>query len=400
MRGRLVNPRILVLYSSPGALDRLRLDREHRRIDQAIQQTGSSPAEVLRRHAVTVLDVTRELRGHRYEIVHFSGHGSSDGLYVDCPEGDAADLLTAAKLARIVADTQPNLAAIVLMSCYSAELHHHFASSAPYIVSVYGEADDDAAIEFVGLFYEEYLRSRSVIGAFTLAQNHVDDKLTIALFKKRQPQDDPHLLAIYPSRHRDPIFVDLSKAEPSIRRLEIPREKFLQTLSRKVRLHRWLFEGERERVVIPVGPYFAIFSWTNAYDLVFCHQVIRLRSQLAPDVHHVLADIIVSYNDLCLLEYRRLLRPVDDATCSVLKIGINMLHRVFDRFFKEVENFQHLADMAPEFMQQIRATCWANLRKADEKFLERDYRAAVIFAETALSSFHDTVDELLAAVGD
>ena len=395
-----MNPKVLILYSSPGTLDRLRLDREHKRIDQALKQTGHSSSQVLRRHAVTVLDVTRELSGHRYEVVHFSGHGSSDGLYVENTGGDAADLLGAAKLAKIVRETQPSLAAIVLMSCYSSDLLHHFAECAPYIVSVYGQADDDSAIEFVGIFYEEYLRSHSIVGAFNLAQNFVDEKLNVSLFRKRPLLNAPHLLAIYPSRHRDPIFVDLSTAEQSIQHLGVPREKFLQTLSRKIRLHRWLFEGERESVVIPVGQYFAVFSWTNAYDLIYCHKIIKPQSQLSPRFHEVLADIIVSYNDLYLLEYRRLSSAVDDSTCPVLKKGIDTLHRVFDRFFKQEENFMVLAGVESEFMQQIRATCWANLRKADEKFLEREFASAVIFAETALSSFHDTVDELLARVGD
>jgi hypothetical protein len=390
-----MNPKVLILYSSPSTLDRLRLDREHKRIDQALKQIGHSSSEVLRRHAVTVLDVTRELSGQRFEVLHFSGHGSSDGLYVESASGNAAELLDAAKLARIVRETQPNLAAIVLMSCYSSDLLYHFTICAPYIVSVYGQADDDAAIEFVGIFYEEYLRSRSVVGAFNLAQNFVDENLSVSLYRKQPLLDAPHLLAIYPSRHRDPIFVDLSAAEQSI-----PRAKFLQTLSRKIRLHRWLFEGEREAVVIPVGQYFAVFSWTNAYDLIACHKVIKPQSQLSPRFHEVLADIIVSYNDLYLLEYRRLSSAVDDSTSQVLKKGIDTLHRVFDRFFKQEENFIILAEVEPEFMRQIRAMCWANLRKADEKFLDREFSSAVIFAETALSSFHDTVDELLAKVSD
>lgn len=399
-----MNSKILILYSNPATTDHLRLDREHKRIDQALKETGSSPFEVLRRHAVTVLDVTRELCGYRYEVVHFSGHGSSDGLYVDSAEGESADLLSAAKLARIIKETQPSLAAIVLMTCYSADLLHHFSACAPYIVSVCGSADDNAVIEFVGLFYEEYFRSRSVVSAFNLARNYVDEKLDVSLYRKRPLDCDPHVIAIYPaiypSRHRDPIFVDLSAAEQSIQRLGLSRDKFLQTLSRKMRIHRWLFEGERESIVIPVGQYFGIFSWTNAYDLIHCHAIVKLKSQLSSHFHEVLAQIIVEYNELHLLEYRRLPGAVDESTCSILKKGIDKLHGLFDRFFKQEENYSALASVEPEFMAQIRATCWANLRKADEKFLERDFRSAVIAAEIALSSFHDTVDELLAKVSD
>ena len=399
-----MSARILILYSNPANTERLRLDQEHRRMDQALSQTGSSPFEVLRRHAVTVLDVTRELSSQRYEVIHFSGHGSSDGLYVDNAGGETADLLSAAKLARMVKETQPSLAAIVLMTCFSAELLHHFAPCAPYIVSVCGPADDSAAVEFVGLFYEEYFRSRSVVSAFNLAQNLVDERLNASLFRKRPLGNDTHVItidpAVYPSRHHDPIFVDLSAAEQSIQRLDVPRDKFLQILSRKMRIHRWLFEGERERVVIPVGQYFAVFSWTNAYDLINCHSIVKLKSQLSPRFHELLAQIIVEYNGLHLLEYRRLPNAVDQSTSTILKRGIDKLHELFDGFFKKEENFSVLASVNPDFMEQIRATCWANLRKADEKFLDRDYRSAVIAAETALSSFHDTVDELLESVSD
>ena len=51
-------PTILVLFSSPADEVRLRVDREHRRIEQAIQAAGKGREELDRRHAATLGDLT------------------------------------------------------------------------------------------------------------------------------------------------------------------------------------------------------------------------------------------------------------------------------------------------------------------------------------------------------
>src|SRR5439155_7420868 len=78
--------------------------------------------------------------------------------------------LSAFHLASLVSSHCPQIEALILSSCYSAESSNVLMTSAPFVVTVEGPADDNAAIEFTRLFYDNFLTCRSVERSLARAQ--------------------------------------------------------------------------------------------------------------------------------------------------------------------------------------------------------------------------------------
>lgn len=393
-------PTILVLFSSPADEVRLRVDREHRRIEQAIQAAGKGREELDRRHAATLGDLTSALNSTKYEVLHFSGHGSSSGLYLDTHHEPSGVELSAHRLAEIIKHSQSDLCALVLMSCYSTDTVTDLVPSAPYIVSVTGPADDHAAIEFVGYFYENYLRTKSVEVSYRRANAAIGDQISTMLTCRAAQDSAKDRLVVYSPQHEDPVYVDFTDARATIDKLDMSTEKFIDILRRKVRIHFWLFKGERDNAILPIGGFFAIFSWKNAKDIVHCHRIFRLKPDLPDETYTVIALLIAGYNDVFLNSYRESRKSATEQNPRAFVQGLASLHRVFQDWFVDPQGVESLGALNPAYLKTIQANCWANLSKADEKLAGGDPSQAMIFAEMALSSIHDAINEIVDNVSE
>jgi hypothetical protein len=151
-------PRILVFYSTPSNIPRLRLDIEHRAVEQVLRDLHVDSSLVNRLHATTVDDLARSLMEREYEIVQFSGHGTKEGFILEDRNLEKSMFVPAAQIAQILHETSPHLKVAIFLSCYSAESIPELAHAAPYLVTVTGSADDNAAIDFIAQFYSAYLR--------------------------------------------------------------------------------------------------------------------------------------------------------------------------------------------------------------------------------------------------
>ena len=110
--------KILILYSNPADTDRIRLDKEHRAIDQVLAARDLPPDTVVRRHATTFNDLTTALAEAEFSIFHFSGHGSSDGIYLEGKSDESEKLVTAERIAALLSKAQPHLKAAIFMCCF------------------------------------------------------------------------------------------------------------------------------------------------------------------------------------------------------------------------------------------------------------------------------------------
>jgi hypothetical protein len=115
-------PRILVFYSSPSNISRLRLDFEHRAVEQVLRDLHLDSSLVNRLHATTIDDLNRSLLEREYEIVQFSGHGNEEGfLLEDRNLANKSMFVSAKEIAYILHETSPHLKVAIFMSCYSTE---------------------------------------------------------------------------------------------------------------------------------------------------------------------------------------------------------------------------------------------------------------------------------------
>jgi hypothetical protein len=147
--------KVLFFGSNPGASDRLRLDREYREIDRHLQEGGNRNAiQLVASWAIRVSDLSFELLRHEPDVVHFSGHGSADGLVFDTDSNDgyAASPESLANLFKVVASHRA-IQAVLLNACFSEQQSQLIAHYVPFVVGTATTISDDAAIAFASGFY-------------------------------------------------------------------------------------------------------------------------------------------------------------------------------------------------------------------------------------------------------
>lgn len=385
----------LVLFSNPSDTARIRLDKEHRAIDGVADRFGQHVLAFERRQAASKADLAHCLAASRYSFVQLSGHGSAEGFYVEGKNGEST-CLSPSDLCAILKQFQPNLLLLIVMACYSHTSLDQLIDAASYVISIHGPADDEESIAFISNFYEGYCKTRSIESAFGIATFISKERLSAILTRRAEVGSKTKpLVAIFSRKRESPMYLDLSEAEESISRLAVSRELVVSTLSRKMHIHRWIFEEPRDRALLSVGPFFGVFSWRSANDVVICHKLIKVREDASNELISLWAQLLVAYNDLYMSEYRLLEKAVGPGTAGTVRRALIDFKAAQVQFFDELKGSAILTAKESATFATIGATFIANVAKAEMKLDVQEYARAVIFLETALSSMHDFIDNLM-----
>lgn len=144
----------LLVCANPTGTDSMRTDNEERVLKESIRLSAHRAlieVDVLR--AATVDDLRRALlrSKHKYDIVHFSGHGTPLGL---CFEDELGNIIVPRTdvLARVLAKHKVETA--ILNACYSLELYEIAPIGTKYTIAMDGPITDRAAVEFSRGFYD------------------------------------------------------------------------------------------------------------------------------------------------------------------------------------------------------------------------------------------------------
>jgi hypothetical protein len=144
---------VLFIAAGPDDQDRLRLDREFRRIQERIrasQYRDRLGVEI--RPAAQVVDLLQMLNETRPHIVHFSGHGSSSGLAFEDAEGNTKQLSNA-DLGMLLKASSDRTRLTVFNSCESADQAITATQHVDAAIGMDQPIDDDAAKVFAGQLY-------------------------------------------------------------------------------------------------------------------------------------------------------------------------------------------------------------------------------------------------------
>jgi hypothetical protein len=161
--------RVLAMVSSPSDHDRLDVEQERRRVEQATAGLrGAGLLEVVWMESATVDALQKALRTGVYHVFHFVGHGGFDagrgkGVLIFTDEEGKGHVLDAAMAARILS-REDTLRLVVLNACLGSKgsATDLFSSTAatlvrggvPAVVGMQYEISDDAAIEFARTLYD------------------------------------------------------------------------------------------------------------------------------------------------------------------------------------------------------------------------------------------------------
>jgi len=159
--------RILFLGANPTASP-LRLDEEVREIHTSIKLSKErDKLELIQEWAVTPQNLIQSVLDNSPKIIHFSGHGQSEGIILEDNSG-SPKIITGEALAELFDLFKDNIECVVLNSCYSEEQALAIKQKIPFVIGMNTAIPDKAAIAFSVGFYKGIGAGKSIPFSFKL----------------------------------------------------------------------------------------------------------------------------------------------------------------------------------------------------------------------------------------
>lgn len=183
---------ILFLTADPSDQSRLRLGRESREIGEKLKLARLSRRFfVHQRHAVRAEDVSLALLDYKPALVHFSGHGTSDGAICFEDHSGMTQFASPDALAALFRLVSKNVYVVLLNACYSELQARAIAEHIDYVIGMNSLVSDHAAIAFAIGFYQALGTGLSVERAFEfgcvqIMLQGIPEHSTPVLIAKRQ----------------------------------------------------------------------------------------------------------------------------------------------------------------------------------------------------------------------
>jgi hypothetical protein len=160
--------RILFLASDPTNTSRLRLGEEFREIsEQLMLALGRDYFDLLLPQlSLRPKDIARVLLNTKPHIVHFSGHGDSEGALCFEDNNGQVYLVQPEALAALFEQLADQVQCVVLNACYSEIQARAISKHIGYVIGMNKAVSDRAAIAFSLGFYQALGAGRSIDEAF------------------------------------------------------------------------------------------------------------------------------------------------------------------------------------------------------------------------------------------
>lgn len=394
---------ILALFSNPANSTRIRVDREDKVLAE-LSKRFDGQVTIDRVHATEVADIHEYLWDKHYNVIHFSGHGSEEGLLLDMNGASSGgELVNADRMYSLIALAEKSPTLCIFLSCYSSNHIDDLSKSAPFVISSEGALDDRSAIAFTAGFYERYLNGSSISTSFEYAKHLLQaqelDNSSLRLSRRTLIQKQGSKFVKCEIDHQqDPVLVNVDQVIDRASELGIPIEELSYLIGKKLAIHRWIFSTPRERCVIPIGRLLlGEFSWVDAGDVVLCTKLARIDNTL--DREHWLCwhRLLVSYNDLASAEYRRLTEPASPTSRQQLQRSLNLFNHHARLYLKP--SLDQLESFGKHGVIPLAQFALSHIEMANDYMQIEEYARVVQALEEALTNYHEVVDGLI-DIGD
>ncbi len=133
---------------------KLKLEKEAREIHESIQKSLKRDSISFEtRWAARVTDLIQFINEVNPTILHFSGHGTSDGKLVFQDNNDKPKLLNMETLVELINASSDSLRLVVLNNCYSSLISEKIIDNIEASIGMNNSIGDDAAIVFASQLY-------------------------------------------------------------------------------------------------------------------------------------------------------------------------------------------------------------------------------------------------------
>lgn len=157
-----------------GDKPRLLIDAELREIRAKVRAAEyRGELELDPRGAARPEDLLQTLRETHPQVVHFSGHGTNEGLILVAPDGERQHCVDAGALAEMLDDFSDDIRLVVLNACFSYAQAKSVADAVGCAIGTRNQISDRAAISFGAAFYAGIAFGESVASAFRRARRHM-----------------------------------------------------------------------------------------------------------------------------------------------------------------------------------------------------------------------------------
>jgi len=166
--------KILFITSNPDDTSWLRLDREIRSVEEGLSRAKARDSyKLVKKLAARTSDFRRALLEEEPFILHYSGHGSYEGIVLEDETGMAKTVSNTA-LSNLLNLFKDKIKCVVLNSCYSEDQANEIVKHIPYVIGMSDSVGDDSAIMFSSGFYEALGAGRDIEFAFKYAINAIE----------------------------------------------------------------------------------------------------------------------------------------------------------------------------------------------------------------------------------
>ena len=165
--------RVLLLSANPRNTDQLRLNEEFREIREGLRLTDNRGLfDIKQGGAIRAKDLRRLIFSYNPHIVHFSGHSSTDGIFLENDSG-RYNPVTGYALANLFSLFSETVRCVILNACYSREQAIEIVQQIPYVVGMSTRIRDDSAIQFAIGFYDALGAGRDIEDAYKFGCNAI-----------------------------------------------------------------------------------------------------------------------------------------------------------------------------------------------------------------------------------
>ena len=165
---------ILILAANPNQTEPLQLEEEAKLIRQRLQEAEAGRNYIVHTEsAATVEDLSRYLLQYEPLILHFSGHGNSDGKITFNNSQGESQVLPVERLAELIDLLRGRIECVVLNACFSLEKADVLADCVRCVIGMEQAITDESAIIFSGGFYRGLAFDRGYYFAFELGRQEI-----------------------------------------------------------------------------------------------------------------------------------------------------------------------------------------------------------------------------------
>ncbi|MEA5553292.1 alpha/beta hydrolase [Anabaena cylindrica UHCC 0172] len=165
---------ILILAANPINTQKLQLEKEAELIRERLQENEIGRQYIVKDEATACIeDLSKYLLQYEPIILHFSGHGNSNGEIILNNRQDQAQVVSIETLAELLSTVGGRIECVVLNACFSLEKADAIAEQVSCVIGMDKEIDDESALRFAGGFYRGLGFGRGYYSAFELGRNEI-----------------------------------------------------------------------------------------------------------------------------------------------------------------------------------------------------------------------------------